>query len=126
MDQQAPGYQETLTKLKSYYEPCQRLVKICKEVLSGGVNNNLVKSLERVIEIIEGRRIVDLKLLERLIKNVRHTLLQRDPSRSLYELSRKIEIYLNTVENGTDCIIEPIRNILPDRKAELHDMDPFR
>lgn len=99
-------------------------MKVSKEYLNGG-NVGLIKSLERVIEIIEGRRVVELKLLDRLVKNVRHTLLSWDSSRNLYELSRKVENHLNSTENSGDCF-EPIKNVLPDSKAELHDRDPFR
>lgn len=123
VDQNAPGYQETLARLKSYYEPCQRLVKICKEV-SNGLNNSLIKSLERVVEIIEGRRIVDLKLLERLVKNVRQTLYQRDPAKSLYDLTLKVEMFLNS--SGERDTIESVKNILPSQMADFQDMDPFK
>lgn len=52
--QQQPEYKAALEQLKSYHGFCKRLILRLR--VDGSQSSHLEKSVERVIEIIEGRR----------------------------------------------------------------------
>ncbi|KAI1721075.1 hypothetical protein Ddc_07510 [Ditylenchus destructor] len=114
IDQNAPEYKETLERLKNYHEPVKRLYFRLKiDDPTGSVNKTLVTSLERVIEIMEGQRVVDMHLIEKLINNVRKALATHNPSRYLYDTLKKVT-HLQQSSESTHTVVAPIHNILPD------------
>ncbi|KAI1729521.1 hypothetical protein DdX_01764 [Ditylenchus destructor] len=114
IDQNAPEYKEALERLKNYHEPVKRLYFRLKiDDPTGSVNKTLVTSLERVIEIMEGQRVVDMHLIEKLINNVRKALAAHNPSRYLYDTLKKIS-NMQQASESTHTAVTPMHNILPD------------
>jgi hypothetical protein len=73
--------------LKQYREQC---VKFLQRLKASSENSKLEITMTRVLEIMNGLRVVDIKLLERLEHNVRTTLINKNPSRHLLEIAKKV------------------------------------
>uniref|UniRef100_A0A914C7J8 Mediator complex subunit 15 n=1 Tax=Acrobeloides nanus TaxID=290746 RepID=A0A914C7J8_9BILA len=109
IDVNAPEYRETLNSLKKYHPQCLRLLDRVR--LDGHIE--LEKTIQRIIEIMEGKRNVERKLVEKLIRNIEVTLAKQSPMRGLTEFVKRLS---HIPELGS------MHGILPDPWAEVRHL----
>jgi len=122
VDPNSPEYLATLNRLKEYSDHCKRLISRLEVDLEyqrrlrseNAQEAKLLTSVRRVVEIMDGKRVVDIKLLERLINNVKSSLTSNNPSKGLYDIGRRL---------ATGERVHPVKNTLPDAWSSLRHLE---
>ncbi|CAD5225633.1 unnamed protein product [Bursaphelenchus xylophilus] len=108
IDKDQPEYKAVLEELKSLRQ--QTLILLERVKLDR--HQNLEKSLVKVIEIMEGKKEVDLKLMQRLLNNVKTSINLHRPVRYLNEFVGRLNKVPKDLEMGR----------LPDKWEHLDKM----
>ncbi|CAD5218886.1 unnamed protein product [Bursaphelenchus okinawaensis] len=85
-DKDQPEYKAVLDELKSM----RPQITVLLERVKLDRHHNLENSLVKVIEVMDGRKDVDIKLMQRLLGNVKHSINVHKPTRALIDFVSRI------------------------------------